>query len=126
MCCAKAKRRCRTMQEMKEKGIEAQIYRHAIGNQGHGLGAGIDFRSAKRADLRENQGKRLRNGSYTSIERNTQTPVPEWDNQKVYVTEEDDAYLTDDGFKFLFQGRRSATSSNKSGQPLSEPRHRGL
>jgi hypothetical protein len=26
------------MQEMKEKGIEAQLYRHAIGNHGHGLG----------------------------------------------------------------------------------------
>jgi Xaa-Pro aminopeptidase len=89
------------MQEMREKGIEAEIYSHAIGNQGHGLGAGIDFRAAKRADLGENQGKRLRNGSYTSIELNTQTPIPEWDNQKVYVMEEDDAYLTDDGFKFF-------------------------
>jgi Xaa-Pro dipeptidase len=89
------------MQEMKGKGIEAQIYSHAIGNQGHGLGPGIDFRSAKRPDLGENQGKRLRKGSYTSIELNTQTPVPEWDNQKVYVMEEDDAYLTEDGFKFF-------------------------
>jgi Xaa-Pro dipeptidase len=89
------------MQEMKGKGIEAQIYSHAIGNQGHGLGPGIDFRSAKRPDLGENQGKRLRKGSYTSIELNTQTPVPEWDNQKVYVMEEDDAYLMEDGFKFF-------------------------
>jgi Xaa-Pro dipeptidase len=89
------------MQETREKGIEAQIYSHAIGNQGHGLGPGIDFRAAKRADLGENQGKRLRNGSYMSIELNTLTPVPEWDNQKVYVMEEDDAYLTDDGFKFF-------------------------
>ncbi len=89
------------MQEMKEKAIEAQIYSHAIGNQGHGVGAGIDFRATKRADLDESQGKRLRKGSYTSIELNTQTPVPEWDNQKVYVMEEDDAYLTDDGFKFF-------------------------
>jgi len=39
------------MQETREKGIEAQIYSHAIGNQGHGLGPGIDFRAAKRADL---------------------------------------------------------------------------
>jgi Xaa-Pro dipeptidase len=90
-----------TMQEMKERGIEAQIYSHAIGNQGHGLGAGIDFRAAKRADLGETQAKRLRKGSYTSIELNTQTAIPEWDNQKVYVMEEDDAYLTDDGFRFF-------------------------
>jgi Xaa-Pro dipeptidase len=89
------------MQDMKGKGIEAQIYSHAIGNQGHGLGPGIDFRAAKRKDLEENQGKRLRKGSYTSIELNTLTPVPEWDNQKVYAMEEDDAYLTEDGFKFF-------------------------
>jgi Xaa-Pro dipeptidase len=90
-----------TMREMRQKGIEAQIYSHSIGNQGHGLGPGIDFRAAKRADLGENQGKRLRKGSYTSIELNTQTPIPEWNNQKLYVMEEDDAYLTDDGFKFF-------------------------
>jgi hypothetical protein len=35
----------------------------------------------------------------TSIELNSATPVAEWDNQKVYIMEEDDAYLTDDGFK---------------------------
>jgi hypothetical protein len=27
------------------------------------------------------------------------TAVPEWEGQKVFVMMEDDAYLTDDGFK---------------------------
>jgi Xaa-Pro aminopeptidase len=90
-----------TMDEMKQKGIEAQIYSHPIGNQGHGLGPSIDFRSAKRDDVAVTQAKPLRKGSYLSVELNTQTAVPEWENQKVYIMMEDDAYLTDEGYKFF-------------------------
>jgi len=90
-----------TMEEMKEKGIEALIYSHPIGNQGHGLGPSIDFRAAKRDDIGATQAKPLRKGSYLSVELNTQTAVPEWDNQKVYIMMEDDAYLTDEGYKFF-------------------------
>jgi Xaa-Pro dipeptidase len=89
------------MEEMKQKGIEAQIYSHPIGNQGHGLGPGIDFRSAKRPDIGASQAHPLRSGCYTSIELNTQTAIPEWDGQKVYMMEEDDAYLTSEGYKFF-------------------------
>jgi hypothetical protein len=32
---------------------------------------------------------------------NAQTAVPEWGGQKVYIMGEDDAYLTDDGYKFF-------------------------
>ena len=45
--------------------------------------------------------KRLRKGSYISIELNTLTPVPEWDGQKVFIMMEDDAYLTDEGWNFF-------------------------
>jgi hypothetical protein len=89
-----------TMAEMHRLGITAQIYSHPIGNQGHGLGAAIDFRSAQRPELGA-QGKRLRKGSYISIELNTRTPVPEWAGQEVYVMMEDDAHLTDDGWVFF-------------------------
>jgi Xaa-Pro aminopeptidase len=89
------------MDEMKQKGIEAQIYSHPIGNQGHGLGPSIDFRSAQRADIGATAAKPLRKGAYLSVELNTQTAVPEWDGQKVYIMMEDDAYLTDDGYKFF-------------------------
>jgi Xaa-Pro aminopeptidase len=89
-----------TMAAMKEKGIEAQIYSHPIGNQGHGLGASIDFRAARRGDEAA-AAKRLRPDSYISIELNTLTPVPEWDGQKVFIMMEDDAYLTDEGWKFF-------------------------
>jgi Xaa-Pro dipeptidase len=89
-----------TMEEMKQKGITAKIYSHPIGWQGHGLGAAIDYRSAQRAKEMPVE-KRLRNGSYISIELNSVTPVAEWDGQEVYVMMEDDAHLTEDGWKFF-------------------------
>src|SRR3954468_14367797 len=89
-----------TMEEMKQKGINAKIYSHPIGWQGHGLGAAIDYRSAQRAKDMPVE-KRLRNGSYLSVELNSLTPVPEWDGQEVFVMMEDDAHLTEDGWKFF-------------------------
>ena len=89
-----------TMAEMKERGIEAMVYSHPIGTQGHGMGAGIDFRAANRSDTTA-LNSRLRLGSYISIELNTATPVPEWGGKKVFVMMEDDAYLTADGFRFF-------------------------
>ncbi len=89
-----------TMNEMKALGIEAMVYSHPLGNQGHGLGASIDFRSALRSDTTA-QVARLRDGSYLSIELNTATPVPEWGGQKVFVMMEDCAYLTPEGYRFF-------------------------
>ena len=88
-----------TMAEMKERGIAAMIYSHPLGNQGHGLGASIDFRSAKR-DPKE-PGKLLRKGSYLAMELNSQTEVPEWGGQKATMMAEDPVYLTDEGWKFF-------------------------
>ncbi len=95
-----------TMAEMKRRGITAMIYSHPIGNQGHGLGAAIDFRSAQRPELGAS-GKSLRKGSYISIELNTRTPVPEWGGPAVFVMFEDDAHLTDAGWEF-FRPRQEA------------------
>jgi hypothetical protein len=39
------------MEEMKKKGIEAKIYSHQIGNQGHGLGPSIDYRASQRKEM---------------------------------------------------------------------------
>jgi len=88
-----------TMAEMQELGIKAMIYSHPLGNQGHGLGAGIDFRGAMRDG--SDSDKPLRLGSYISIELNTATQVPEWDDQKVFIMQEDPAYLTDEGWVFF-------------------------
>jgi Xaa-Pro dipeptidase len=84
------------MTEMKSRNIEAMIYSHPIGTQGHGLGASIDFRRALGASP-----ERFRLGSYMSIELNTSSVIPEWNNQKVTIMAEDDAFMTDKGFEFF-------------------------
>jgi len=93
-----------TMREMQELGINAQIYSHPLGNHGHGLGPSIDFRSAGRTDV---TARPLVEGSYISIELNTKTAIPEWDDQEVYVMAEDPAYLTPSGWRF-FRPRQEA------------------
>jgi Xaa-Pro aminopeptidase len=93
-----------TMADMKNLGIEAMIYSHSVGNQGHALGASIDFRRPAAGAPVEPP---FREGSYTSIELNTSTPVPEWGGQKVTIMMEDDAYLTKGGMKW-FRPRQTA------------------
>lgn len=87
-----------TMADMKREGIEAMIYSHSVGNQGHALGASIDFRRPAAGVSSE---PAFREGSYTSIELNTSTPVPEWNGQKVTIMMEDDAYLTPQGMQWF-------------------------
>lgn len=93
-----------TMAEMKREGIEAMIYSHSVGNQGHALGASIDFRRPDAGAPAEEPP--FRAGSYTSIELNTSTAVPEWGGQKVTIMMEDDAYLSDEGMRW-FQPRQT-------------------
>jgi Xaa-Pro dipeptidase len=84
------------MAECKKQGIEAMIYSHPIGTQGHGLGASIDFRRGIGTDE-----ERFRLGAYTSIELNSSTTVQEWNGQKVTIMAEDDAVMTPSGFQFI-------------------------
>ena len=76
---------------------DAGYFKDPIGAHGHGLGASIDFRRGSVGGDVE----RLRLGSYTSIELNTSTNVPEWNNQRVTVMAEDDAVMTESGFQFI-------------------------
>ena len=93
-----------TMADMKKMGIEAMIYSHSVGTQGHALGASVDFRRPSAGTPSEPP---FREGSYTSIELNSSTAVPEWGGQKVTIMMEDDAYLTKDGMKW-FRPRQTA------------------
>jgi Xaa-Pro dipeptidase len=88
----------RSMAECKKLGIDAMIYSHPIGAHGHGLGASIDFRPAIAATVAP---EHFRLWSYTSIELNTSTNVPEWNNQRVTIMAEDDAVMTEKGFQFV-------------------------
>ena len=95
-----------TMADMKSARIEAMIYSHSIGNQGHGLGASVDFRRPAAGTTTPFEPP-FREGSYTSIELNTSTPVAEWGGQKVTIMMEDDAYLTKEEMKW-FRPRQTA------------------
>jgi Xaa-Pro aminopeptidase len=97
---------------MTQKEITAIIYSNPSGNQGHGLGASIDFRAAQVVNptheaVNASAAEQLHKGTYLSVELNTQTAIPEWGGQKIYVMSEDDAYLTDEGYKF-FEPRQTA------------------
>jgi Xaa-Pro aminopeptidase len=87
------------MAEMKEKGIEAMVYSHPLGNHGHALGPSIDFRSS--LGNPDGRARHLRPSSWISIELNTAIAVPEWDDQEVFIMQEDPAHLTDEGYRFF-------------------------
>lgn len=85
-----------TIAEAKKQGLNAMIYSHPVGPHGHGLGPSIDFRGNVGGGA-----NKILPGSYMSIELNTSTNVPEWNNQRVTIMAEDDAYMTDTGYKFF-------------------------
>lgn len=91
-----------SMAECKKQGLNCMIYSHPVGTQGHGLGPSIDFRGNVGGGA-----NKILLGSYMSIELNTSTNVPEWNNQRVTMMAEDDAYMTDAGYKF-FRPRQTA------------------
>lgn len=74
------------------------LSRSSFCNQGHGLGPSIDLRSPRRG---ETGPRPLRPDSWVAIELNTATPVPEWDGQKVFVKQEDAAWLGAAGYTFF-------------------------
>ncbi|MFL6468580.1 MAG: M24 family metallopeptidase [Pyrinomonadaceae bacterium] len=86
----------KTMAEAKKLNMDAMIYSHPIGTQGHGLGPSIDFRGTVGGG-----GNKILPGSFMSIELNTSTIIPEWDNQKVTVMAEDDAVMSPQGYQFI-------------------------
>lgn len=85
-----------SMTECKKQNITCQIYSHPIGTHGHGLGPSIDFRGNIGGGA-----NKIINGSYMSIELNTSTNVPEWNNQKVTIMAEDDAHMTETGYRWF-------------------------
>ncbi|MGD9589874.1 MAG: M24 family metallopeptidase [Pyrinomonadaceae bacterium] len=85
-----------SMAECKKQSINCMIYSHPLGTHGHGLGPSIDFRG-----LVGGGGNKILPGSYMSIELNTSSEVPEWNNQKVTIMAEDDAHMTETGYKWF-------------------------
>lgn len=85
-----------SMAECKKQNLNCMIYSHPLGAHGHGLGPSIDFRGNIGGGA-----NKIINGSYMSIELNTSTEVPEWNNQRVTIMAEDDAFMTETGYKWF-------------------------
>ena len=85
-----------SLAQMHREGIEGRIYNHPIGDHGHGAGPLIGLWDRQegvpgRGDVR------LIPSMWHSIELYAETPVPEWDGQKVRIALEEDAAMTGEG-----------------------------
>jgi Xaa-Pro aminopeptidase len=85
-----------TLRAMKAAGIKGSVYTHPIGAHGHGAGPLIGLWDRQqgvpgRGDVR------LLPDSWFAIELAASTPVPEWNNQELWVGQEEDAALDEQG-----------------------------
>ena len=81
---------------MEAEGINGTIYNHPIGDHGHGAGPLIG-----RWDAQEGVPVRgdalIRPSVWHSIELQATTPIPEWEEKEVRCSQEEEAYLDEDG-----------------------------
>jgi hypothetical protein len=85
-----------SLTQMHREGIEGRVYNHPIGDHGHGAGPLIGLWDRQegvpgRGDVL------LVPRMWHSIELYAETPVPEWDGQKVRIALEEDAAMTGEG-----------------------------
>ncbi len=97
------------MARAKAAGLNAAIYSHPIGFNGHAAGCTPDARDPRTIDE-----VNVPKWSYPlfpdtaySIEFNCKTPAPEWDNEDVYIGYEEDAIFTADGGCRFIDGRQT-------------------
>ncbi len=81
---------------MKTEGISGSIYSHPIGDRGHAAGPFIGLWDRQqgvpgRGDVL------LLPGTWFSIELSADTPVPEWNNQPLFIGLEEDVVLDESG-----------------------------
>ena len=83
-----------TLAAMKKEGIKGTVYTHPIGDHGHGAGPLIGL-----WDRQENIPGRgdvpVWNQTWFSIELSAETAVPEWENQELWVGQEEEARIKD-------------------------------
>lgn len=84
-----------TLEAMKAAGIKGTVYTHPIGDHGHGAGPLVGL-----WDRQENIPGRgdvpVWNQTWFSIELATETQIPEWDNQELWVGQEEEAMIKDE------------------------------
>ncbi len=95
-----------TLAAMKDAGINGRLYTHPIGDHGHGAGPLIGL-----WDRQESVPGRgdvpLLAGTWHSIELSTLTAVPEWGGKELWVGQEEDAVLDQNGRVFWVLKRQT-------------------
>jgi hypothetical protein len=81
---------------MRAEGINGAIYTHPIGENGHGAGPLVGLWDRQqgvpgRGDVQ------IIPGTWFSIELSATTPIPEWNNQPLWVGQEEDAAIDEQG-----------------------------
>jgi Xaa-Pro aminopeptidase len=89
----------------REKGLDATIYTHSIGLQGHGAGMTIGMWD-QQGGVPGSGDHRLHAQTAYSIELSGRSPVPEWDDQSVMFMLEQDAWFDGDSVSWL-DGRQT-------------------
>lgn len=84
------------LQEIRALGIKGTVYSHPIGDHGHGAGPLIGLWDRQQGVPGRGDVKLIPN-TWFSIELSSRTPVPEWDNQELFVGMEEDAMVVADG-----------------------------
>jgi Xaa-Pro aminopeptidase len=85
-----------TLAAMKAAGIKGSVYTHPIGAHGHGAGPLIGLWDRQQGVPGRGDTK-LVPGSWFAIELSASTPVPEWNNQELWVGQEENAVLDEQG-----------------------------
>lgn len=85
-----------TLSAMKAAGINGSVYTHPIGANGHGAGPLIGLWDRQQGVPGRGDVKLVPN-SWFAIELAASTPVPEWNNQELWVGQEENAVLDEQG-----------------------------
>lgn len=85
-----------TLAAMKTAGIKGSVYTHPIGAHGHGAGPLIGLWDRQQGVPGRGDVPLLAN-SWFAIELSASTAVPEWDNQELWVGQEENAVIDEQG-----------------------------
>jgi Xaa-Pro aminopeptidase len=85
-----------TLAAMKATGIRGSVYTHPIGDHGHGAGPLIGLWDRQQGVPGRGDTTLLPN-TWFAIELSVTTPVPEWKGQELWVGQEEDAAIDEQG-----------------------------
>jgi hypothetical protein len=94
-----------TLAAMKAAGIKGTVYTHPIGDHGHGAGPLIGLWD-RQESIPGRGDVPVWNQTWFSIELATETPVAEWDNQELWVGQEEEASVKDGKAQWVLPRQR--------------------